>query len=193
MQFPALLLPDLSQVEEEKQTGSSKPYSDKCTVRLESALPSCSSKQLKLWGLSLGMTLDLLSFMSVGLPPSSPKSFRFPVHADNGDVMGIRLFDGEVQSAMLKAPSLTSVFPRFSYPDVNFWIWVFGKRYREVIRGWEASVKTSGMNDRRINWTGAALNTFYAAIRKALVVVIVVRAIFIVTGIMLSAWWVFLR
>ena len=69
------------------------------------------------------------------------------------------------------APSLASVFPRFSYPDVNFWIWyvdllfvvffdfrvdamiglhrVFGKRYREVVRGWEASVRAGGTNDRR--------------------------------------------
>jgi hypothetical protein len=82
------------------------------------------------------------------------------------------------------APSLASVFPRFSYPDVNFWIWyvsnsnyilngsrdcpakgylllefecsfiifinrVFGKRYRQVIRGWEGSVRVGGTNDRR--------------------------------------------
>jgi len=89
------------------------------------------------------------------------------------------------------APSLASVFPRFSYPDVNFWIWVFGKRYREVVRGWEASVRAGGTNDRRINWSGSALNTFYAAIRKALVVVIVVRAIGMLVGLALAGWWVF--
>lgn len=43
----------------------------------------------------------------------------------------------------------SSVFPRFSYPDVNFWIWVFGKRYREVLRSWEVSTRTGGANDRR--------------------------------------------
>lgn len=120
MQFPALLLPDVSQEESDKQDGS---YSEKSAIRLESALPNGSGKKLKLWGLSLGMTLDLLSFMSLGLSPSSSNSFQFPLHANNDDVMGINLFDGEVRSAMLKAPSLTSVFPRFSYPDVNFWIW----------------------------------------------------------------------
>jgi len=26
---------------------------------------------------------------------------------------------------------------------------VFGKRYREVVRGWEASVRAGGTNDRR--------------------------------------------
>jgi hypothetical protein len=45
----------------------------------------------------------------------------------------------------------------------------------------------------RVNWTGAALSTFYAAIRKALIVVIVVRAILVLTGAMFSAWWVFFR
>ena len=43
----------------------------------------------------------------------------------------------------------------------------------------------------RINWTGSALNTFYAAVRKALVVVIVVRAIWIILGIAFGAWLLF--
>jgi len=91
------------------------------------------------------------------------------------------------------APSLASVFPRFSYPDVNFWIWVFGKRYREVVRGWEASVRNGGANDRRINWSGSALSNFYAAIRKALVIVIVARALGIIFGIGVSLWWLLFR
>jgi hypothetical protein len=101
-----------------------------------------------------------------------------------------------------------SVFPRFSYPDVNFWIWVFGRRYRQVIRGWEESVN-SGTVDRRLvcsirqkvrsdeihrfNWTGSALQAFYAAVRKALVVVIVLRALGIIAVMGLSGWWLFLR
>ncbi|KAJ7462760.1 hypothetical protein B0H11DRAFT_95178 [Mycena galericulata] len=89
------------------------------------------------------------------------------------------------------APSLASVFPRFSYPDVNFWIWVFGRRYREVVRGWEASVRGGGTNDRRINWSGSALSTFYAAIRKALVVVIVARALGVLFGVAFATWWIF--
>lgn len=47
-------------------------------------------------------------------------------------------------------PGVTAVFPRFSYPDVNFWIWVFGRRYRRVVQGWEASVTGKGRaSDRR--------------------------------------------
>ena len=30
-----------------------------------------------------------------------------------------------------------------------FFTRVFGKRYREVIRGWEASLRAGGVNDRR--------------------------------------------
>ncbi|KAI0080050.1 hypothetical protein K474DRAFT_1689478 [Panus rudis PR-1116 ss-1] len=144
------------------------------------------SEQMKLWGLSLGMTLDLLAHMA---PPNA-------VAHGSGSGMSLGVSsafappDAEAESmgVPVMAPSLTSVFPRFSYPDVNFWIWVFGKRYREVVRGWEASVRAGGTNDRRINWTGSALNTFYAAVRKALVVVIVVRAIFVLLGLFLGGW-----
>ncbi|KAG8861714.1 hypothetical protein FRB96_002672 [Tulasnella sp. 330] len=90
-------------------------------------------------------------------------------------------------------PSMTCVFPRFSIPDVNFWIWVFGKRYRDVIRGWELSMRLGGSNDRRINWSGQALSAFYAAVRKALVVVIVLRVLGILAAIGMWSWWVYRR
>jgi hypothetical protein len=43
----------------------------------------------------------------------------------------------------------------------------------------------------RINWSGSALSTFYAATRKALVVVIVARALGILFGFAFAAWWIF--
>ncbi|TDL28764.1 hypothetical protein BD410DRAFT_781296 [Rickenella mellea] len=134
------------------------------------------TRDLKLWGLSLGMTLDLLAHMN---PSSSDFLADYP--RDEISAMATNI-----------APSMTSVFPRFSYPDVNFWIWVFGKRYRQVVRGWEASLRGGGANDKRINWSGTALNTFYAAVRKALIVVIVLRAIGILLAIGIGGWWVFL-
>ncbi|KAI0691341.1 hypothetical protein BC835DRAFT_1360832 [Cytidiella melzeri] len=135
--------------------------------------------ELKLWGLSLGMTLDLLAQMTPAANTNATGALVPPEAASDSITIPVL------------APSLTSVLPRFSYPDVNFWIWVFGKRYREVVRGWEASVHAGGVNDRRINWTGSALNTFYAAVRKALVVVIVVRAIWILLGFVFGAWLLF--
>jgi hypothetical protein len=140
------------------------------------------NEQLKLWGLSLGMTLDFLAYMTTSRGIGTGPSALVPPDAEL-----------VLSGAPVMAPSLTSVFPRFSYPDVNFWIWVFGKRYREVVRGWEASVRAGGTNHRRINWTGSALNTFYAAVRKALVVVIVVRGIFVLVGLILGSWFLFSR
>jgi len=134
-------------------------------------------EKLKLWGLSLGMTLDLIAYMH---PPSTPFGMDYP----RDDVTGL---------GTSIAPSMTSVFPRFSYPDVNFWIWIFGRRYRDVLRGWEASARAGGANDRRINWIGTAVNQFYAAVRKALVVVLVLRAIGLLIGLSFGAWWVFFR
>jgi hypothetical protein len=43
----------------------------------------------------------------------------------------------------------------------------------------------------RINWSGSALSTFYAAIRKALVVVLVARALGILFGASFALWWIF--
>ncbi|KAK7694267.1 hypothetical protein QCA50_001447 [Cerrena zonata] len=147
--------------------------------------PRRRRQELKLWGLSLGMTLDLLAYMAPPVLSSAEGSRRGSLLPPDSET--------EAMGVPAMAPSLTSVFPRFSYPDVNFWIWVFGKRYREVVRGWEASVRAGGVNDRRINWTGSALNTFYAAVRKALLLVIVVRAIFVLIGLVLGGWFLFFR
>ncbi|KAH9853030.1 hypothetical protein C2E23DRAFT_868228 [Lenzites betulinus] len=192
MKFPAILIPASFYAD---PTLDEKSIDEK-RAHVESAgpLPREHSLQfrprrvrtdetLKLWGLSLGMTLDLLAHMA---PPDARRggsSATFlPPDAET-----------ELMRVPVMAPSLASVFPRFGYPDVNFWIWVFGKRYRAVIRGWESSVRAGGTNDRRINWTGSALTTFYAAVRKALVVVIVVRAIFVLMGLLFGGWLVFMR
>ncbi|KIJ45608.1 hypothetical protein M422DRAFT_778821 [Sphaerobolus stellatus SS14] len=140
--------------------------------------------KLKLWGLTLGMTLDLLAFMHTPFRRGekgigSPTDYAFSPNSTERE--------NTVDEAL--APSMTSVFPRFSYPDVNFWIWVFGKRYREVIREWEDSLLMGGSNNRRINWAGSALNAFYAAVRKALVVVIILRAIGVLLAMGIGAWW----
>lgn len=135
---------------------------------------SAHSGDLKLWGLTLGMTLDLVQQMldKVGAGPMAPTA-----------ASAVFLGGG--------AASMTSIFPRFSIPDVNLWIWVFGKRYRDVVRGWEASAREAGTNDKRINWSGSALSAFYGAVRRALVVVIVLRALGLLGGLAGLAWWLF--
>ncbi|KZV70331.1 hypothetical protein PENSPDRAFT_607459 [Peniophora sp. CONT] len=176
MQFPALVLPPPPPflTLDEKHAGGGA---------LEAGAGR-RQRPRKLWGLTLGMTLDLLSYTAP--TPLTP----WDADALMG-VTGIEPLDGRGRRGRVDAPpSLTSVFPRFSYPDVNFWIWVFGKRYREVIRGWETSMRNGGVNDRRINWTGAALTTFYAAVRKALIVVLILRALGLLVGVALGVWWV---
>ncbi|KAI0318987.1 hypothetical protein OF83DRAFT_1112859 [Amylostereum chailletii] len=188
MQFPALILSTSSPSHsaddaDDKRRGS---------LEMEAGTFYRSPSSLKLWGLTLGMSLDLLSYMApTPLTPWDADAIMgiTGVSTDERGGKGKKRRKGK--GRINAPPSLTSVFPRFSYPDVNFWIWVFGKRYREVIRGWEASVRAGGTNDRRINWTGAALTTFYAAVRKALVVVLVLRAIGILVGMALGIWWVF--
>jgi 8-oxo-dGTP pyrophosphatase MutT (NUDIX family) len=168
MQFPAILLDETFR-------------SSSIEGRMEKGTAPNSPQQLKLWGLSLGMTLDLIAHMIPITKNDSPLRLQlpYPITDEHGDAMGIDIV----------APSLASVFPKFSYPDVNFWIWVFGKRYREVVRGWEASVRADGTNDRRINWSGSALSTFYAAVRKALLVVIVARGLGVLVALAFAAWW----
>ncbi len=82
----------------------------------------------KLNATELSMTLDLISYMIYPSPSlsednrttdsrsSSPLSpiMTLP-YKGSGDGPGMRM--------EVVAPSLASVFPRFSYPDVNFWIW----------------------------------------------------------------------
>lgn len=127
-------------------------------------------EDLKLWGLSLGMTLDLMANMR---PVASSPLADYPCDDVTGvgasiapsmtcvSLSSTRRFPESTRHhcllcvlfplCMLHAEHILyrSVFPRFSYPDVNFWIWVFGKRYREVVRGWEASMRAGGANDKR--------------------------------------------
>lgn len=44
--------------------------------------------------------------------------------------------------------------------------------------------------DRRTNWSGAALSTFYQAVRHALVVAIIIRGLATLGGIAGVTWWI---
>lgn len=90
-------------------------------------------KVLKLWGLSLGMALDLMSYMIIPLATTSDGK-RTPATGSQASRANTPLSpimhipyqntdDPERFRMEVVAPSLASVFPRFSYPDVNFWIW----------------------------------------------------------------------
>lgn len=114
MQFPAILL---RPTEHTIHPNTDKKSSTSETTGLIPSYPN----QLKLWGLSLGMTLDLMAYMapSAGLKekiqssPGSPES----------SAMQLPYQEGSNRLMEIASPRLASVFPRFSYPDVNFWIW----------------------------------------------------------------------
>jgi hypothetical protein len=114
MEFPAILLEPQATpapVTQDTLEKGSSPQSQTTSLQ--------NQQQLKLWGLSLGMTLDLLSYMVPSSDPSvSPDS---PVQSPSLQ-MPFQIW-GERMRMEVVAPSLASVFPRFSYPDVNFWIW----------------------------------------------------------------------
>ncbi|KLT40136.1 hypothetical protein CC85DRAFT_287844 [Cutaneotrichosporon oleaginosum] len=244
MQFGCILLPDepdfvaegfdMSMEFEEPPEGGSGTWYD----------ASSGKRLLRLWGLSLGMSLDLVAHCPNQesnarlLTPGTPTSSRFRSNSTSSSptrstIFGPRTpvtvnstFDQQwfssdastpgarTTTAMADShskpksklsvqiiekrrrgvgPGVTAVFPRFSYPDVNFWIWVFGRRYRQVVRSWEESVHgPDRAADRRTNWSGAALSTFYQAVRHALVVAIIIRGLATLGGIAGLTWW-FLR
>ncbi|KAJ2927145.1 hypothetical protein H1R20_g9922, partial [Candolleomyces eurysporus] len=165
MQFPAIVIqPTLS---------SSLTPSDSKTSKQDIAEKGNNSNygqlpppQLKLWGLSLGMTLDLMSYMIIPTGDndnntktdekrSSRRGGTSTPSTPLSEVMQLP-WQESVEDFRMEyvAPSLASVFPR-------------------------------------INWSGSALSTFYAAIRKALIVVIAARALGIIFGFGFAAWWIF--
>ena len=113
MEYPAILLPPTSDSLSSPQTDTTKQCDSPGTP-----------PTLKLWGLSLGMVLDLVSYMI--FPPSSPNQDDAS-SVPSSPLSSIMQLPYQQEFENLRmdivAPSLASVFPRFSYPDVNFWIW----------------------------------------------------------------------
>jgi hypothetical protein len=176
MQFPALLLYPSSLLAATTKTAGGYANEKALEAGGEEgkggrAKSMRQQQPLKLWGLTLGMTLDLLAHMAptpltpwdadalmgitgVEAEPELPYDethYQDGKRMGNGDGMGVRrrssslvvaanadershASEGSVGEKGRKGrklgrgklgapPSLTSVFPRFSYPDVNFWIW----------------------------------------------------------------------
>ncbi|CED83272.1 ATP-dependent RNA helicase pitchoune [Phaffia rhodozyma] len=155
---------------------------------------------LRLWGLTLGMTLEFLSFLipsSSLTPPDSPafsptlKTLPLPftvISSFEDPKSGIERQDIRPESYPVNKrnekqlnsrvrglnPGLSAVLPRFSFLDVGFFVWVFGRRYRTIVRAWEDSLdRPAGQTNKRTNWSGAALSAFYSSVRKALICAII--------------------
>ena len=123
MEFPAIVL-DSSPPSPPISSSDSKNGS-------ASGAPKSRPQLLKLWGLSLGMALDLMCYMTVPIPSGDPQilvrknAVSSRASTPLSQVMQLPYNNSPDGLRMeVVAPSLASVFPRFSYPDVNFWIWL---------------------------------------------------------------------
>jgi len=127
MEFPAIILETATPSSSSSSTPPSsfeKPKRQKLTSTQDVIEKGLSPRTLKLWGLSLGMTLDLMSYMI--LSPSSKSEEKEREEPESPLTQYMQLpYQDVVEDFRVEyvAPSLTSVFPKFSYPDVNFWIW----------------------------------------------------------------------
>ncbi|KAK4050304.1 hypothetical protein OIV83_003625 [Microbotryomycetes sp. JL201] len=133
--------------------------------------------ELKLWGLTLGMTLDLLSSMKLpDAPPSGTKKTRPGLSDLSTYPHAISTLDpNHSKLPTMFAPSMASIFPRFAYPDINLLIAIFGTRYRRTLQ-------TPAHEYARVNWQGMSISSYYAAVRRALVVAVVLRALAALSG-----------
>lgn len=175
------------------------------------------------------MSLDILSFLSLSPATEPGKTILADAAYGNGASSG---FDFSIPPTPydsfppLLAPSMTSIFPTFSYPDVNFFIWLFGARYRHLVARWNdrlshlrpltpgslpGAVNRQGALQNsphvgRVNFAGMALNQvggdkrqfrvltdtfdqFYAAVRKALVLAILLRATVLLGSVSAAVLW----
>lgn len=124
MQFPAIVLPPTSPTVAKNEKGEKSESSKLRDGLAEKGIPTRSLAQLKLWGLSLGMTLDLMSYMILS-PPTEPTRDGTESPTASSPLSQVMQLPYHAEDFRMEyvAPSLASVFPRFSYPDVNFWIW----------------------------------------------------------------------
>ena len=115
MQFPAIIVEPTPDLKPTLVPGDKK--------RISTPTPANQPQQnLKLWGLSLGMALDLMSYM---VAPATSSNLKSDPNSSSpiAPIMQLPYQSGGDMRVDIVAPSLASVFPRFSYPDVNFWIW----------------------------------------------------------------------
>ena len=160
MHFKCILLPN------EPITPSSES-----SPSLDAPVAYLDRTPLNLWGLTLGMSLDLLSHMQLSSETEPGRTILADAAYGNGT--------SEQTASLLLAPSMTSIFPTFRYPDINLFIWLFGARYRSLVRRWNDRLsfrKSSSASEKagssstsspprsgnphagRVNFAGMALN-----------------------------------
>lgn len=111
------------------------------------------------------MTLDLLKHLP---PPSTPSSDSPPPAQPLASAVRDRS----------PLPSSASIFPLFSRPDINALVFLFGWRYRRLLSRTQGNkANEQSQLARKVDWAGMSLGAYYEAVRKALVVAVVARAL----------------
>ncbi|GAA5915982.1 hypothetical protein JCM6882_003486 [Rhodosporidiobolus microsporus] len=162
--------------------------------------PGTFLPDIRLWGLTLGMTLDLLSHMSLASPAPDLATYPYgvagldkPPAPAPSSTSASSLSKPPSSSPIPFAPSEASIFPRFSHPDINLLIFLFSFRYRRLLRRAPSSSSSSSSAAKpassRVNWAGVEASTFYAAVRKALVVAVLLRATAALGTLAAVGWW----
>ncbi|KAH9468570.1 hypothetical protein Pst134EA_009108 [Puccinia striiformis f. sp. tritici] len=205
MRFRSILLPHNPITQLNPPSSPSPPSSSSSSSQDDHITnPVHPAPDLNLWGLTLGMTLDLLSFFKSPNPslPDQPHLFRSP---------SLQHLNVPPREMTLVAPSITSIFPRFTHPDINALIWLLGRRYRNLIKqcqeqqtksiqpgqvGVEAEEERGDLQEggsgrgtgmiggqkmtinymnNQISWTSLTMKEFYRSVRKALILSILFR------------------
>ncbi|KAI7959910.1 hypothetical protein MJO29_004978 [Puccinia striiformis f. sp. tritici] len=204
MRFRSILLPHNPITQLNPPSSPSPPSSSSSSQDDHITNPVHPAPDLNLWGLTLGMTLDLLSFFKSPNPslPDQPHLFRSP---------SLQHLNVPPREMTLVAPSITSIFPRFTHPDINALIWLLGRRYRNLIKqcqeqqtksiqpgqvGVEAEEERGDLQEggsgrgtgmiggqkmtinymnNQISWTSLTMKEFYRSVRKALILSILFR------------------
>ncbi|KAH9818655.1 hypothetical protein DFH28DRAFT_1023052, partial [Melampsora americana] len=183
MKFPSILLKDNPSV--------LAPSSS--TFKREDENLKKSNQDLDLWGITLGITLDLMTFIADPQFASTGRHLQRPALDHRSPLLSSTPILTPTQSPLFRSPSiprldhlnappdeitlttpsLTSIFPKFNHPDVNGLIWILGGRYRSVLRRWQPTHQRYHSRSR----STLALTTFYTAVRKALMMAVILRLI----------------
>ncbi|KAI8448772.1 hypothetical protein BY996DRAFT_6419333 [Phakopsora pachyrhizi] len=154
---------------------------------------------LQLWGLTLGMTLQVLiciSFLSAetSLEDSDREDFELKRErkflslrssikkSSTSSLLRAASFEGLNElprTISIQLPSIASIFPKFTHPDINALIYILGRRYRRSISN------SNQYNQNRSKWLSIIMNEFYRSVRKSLILAILIRFSFGMVGVSL--------
>lgn len=151
---------------------------------------------LPLWGPCLAICLELLSHAGLPEYTENTSTKRWPTKLESA-------VPQRTSEQDLALPSMSTIFPTFP-TDIDFFVWLFGRRYRGHYKSWmnsryssttenglhaldgsesdkeeacPCSAKVSAGDAEREHLRALTLHHFYAAVRKAFILAVVIRTV----------------